>query len=331
MNYYYITKSSAGSWSELPVTGKSITWAQGDTQSRNAADYRLLMASGMFDAGDVDPVFAVSNPITGVVEKLQVADQSIPLPIAHRRYYFAGCAGDQIVDDPAFADISGTGNNAIRGANLSAAQLWANAGYATVIDPVGGLTDSVLRIPALNYDYNGGESLLIFWLGQATPEGADVTIMGTSGMSSTSGIRVRCKSTGQVDFALYEASTVQQFSGASSNDVAGKPFVTGELHAFALWINGQTRQHAIWVDGLVNVTLRDFGTKQAINTLTSNTFNIGAGSAAPGGTEGIASKTRALHILRFSALDSLPSVGDMTTAIKQLRVTPGRLILSGAR
>ena len=91
---YYITKSSAGSWSELPVTGKSITWAQGDTQSRSAADYRLLMASGMFDAGDVDPVFGVSNSLTG---GLEIIDPRNGLPLTIVNAIGGGGVGDEML------------------------------------------------------------------------------------------------------------------------------------------------------------------------------------------------------------------------------------------
>ena len=276
-----------------------------------------------------EPVRASTNPLTGGIE-LSAGGVRVPTPVAHQRYHFHGFAGNQFSDDTAFFDMSGAGNHGAFGANLSKAQAWANAGYVSTVDPATGVTDSVIRIPAPNWDYRGGESLLIMWVGQVTPEGGDTTLMGTTAASTSSGIRIRCKSTGQLDFVLYENGGTSVFTGSSTATAAGKPFVAGEIHSFGILINGQTRQYAEWVDGLLNVPLADVGTKQDVNTLSSNPFTIGSGSPSPGGTEGIASKTRAFALLRFGATDPMPSVATITSLMAQFRAAPARLVLDGA-
>ena len=249
--------------------------------------------------------------------------------LVHPRTHFQGAAALQTSGDAVFYDLA-AGNHGVFGANLSRAQAWASAGFVATIDPVGGSTDSVIRIPALNFDYIGGESLLVLWSGQVTPEGADTTVMGTSYGSPVSGVRVRCKTTGQLDFALYQAGGANAFSSATTNSAAGKPFVAGETHSFAFWVNGIARTHAVWVDGTINVAEAAFGAGVAIDTKTANTWNIGAGSASPGGTEGTGTKTNALAILRFAATDALPTIAEISAVAAQWRAAPHRTILPGA-
>jgi len=260
------------------------------------------------------------------IQALVSADGNV---LVHPRTHFQGCSALQTSGDAVFYDIA-AGNHGVFGANLSRAQAWASAGFVSTIDPVGGSTDSVIRIPAPNFDYVGGESLLVMWSGQVTPEGADTTVMGTSYGSPVSGVRVRCKTTGQLDFALYQAGGANAFSSATTNSAAGKPFVASETHSFAFWVNGISRTHAVWVDGAINVAEAAFGAGVAIDTKTMNTWNIGAGSASPGGTEGTATKTNALAILRFAAADSLPTIAKLSAVAAQWRAAPHRTILPGA-
>ena len=97
--------------------------------------------------------------------------------LVHPKTYFQGAAGGQAVADGKFFDVA-AGNHGVFGRDLSRAQAWANlgSGYISTVDPVVSFTDSVIRIPAPNFDYAGGESLLVFWAGQVTPD-ADVTII----------------------------------------------------------------------------------------------------------------------------------------------------------
>ena len=61
-----------------------------------------------------------------------------------------------------------------------------------------------------------------------------------------------------------------------------------------------------------------------------NTWNIGAASPAPGGTEGIASKTHAFAGLKFLATDTLPTIEQLTAVVQAFDRAPHALIAKGA-
>lgn len=245
----------------------------------------------------------------------------------HKSYFFHGCAGQQILGDPFFYDIAAN-NNGVFGANLSNAQAWLNTGYVSTNDPVGGATDSVIRLPNLNFDYSGGEKLIVWWLGAATPEGTDATLMGDAFNSSTPGVRVRMKTTGKFDLVLYGAGAISLFGGATSTTV-----FDGSLHSFAFVLDGAAKKYGMWVDETYEPVFggvySSFASGQAADTKNSVTWNIGSGSAAPGGTEGSASKTRAFVIMRLSSSDPTPTVAQMTNLFKQLRANPFKVIAEG--
>jgi len=262
--------------------------------------------------------------VVGVVDPSTSAILS--LAEKNRYYHFHGAASVQCADDPVFFDLSGT-NNGVFGTNLSVANAWANTGYISTVDPVGGSTDSVIRIPSLNYDYDGGEKLIVWWRGKATAEGSDVTFMGDSYGTAVPGVRVRARSTGKLDVVCYGGG-VGRFSPVSTATV-----FDGAIRDFGFVIDGAARKYGVWVDGVFDAafggSLGNMGAGSA-DTRTSNTWQIGAGSAAPGGTDGIATRTRGLVIIRLPASRALPTVGDLTTIFKQLRANPSALILAGA-
>jgi len=76
----------------------------------------------------------------------------------HPRHYCHLYAGGQLTDDGVVYDQSGALTHAVRGANLSVANLWATAGYFSTDNPQAGTPDSGLIMPPLNFDYNGIES-----------------------------------------------------------------------------------------------------------------------------------------------------------------------------
>lgn len=250
---------------------------------------------------------------------------------AHPRYHFYGFAGDQIAGDGKFFDRSPLGNHAVRGASLSDAQLFANAGYVSTVDPTGGTPDTVLRMPNLNFDYAGGEKLILWWLGKATPEGADARLLGDGRTATTRpGLSVRAKSTGKVDFYVYGAGGDSAASGISAVTV-----FDGTLHSFAIVLDGAAKKYAIWTDDTLEAAFGSnylsFGSSVAYDLRNANTFNIGTSEPTTGTSyDGIASQTRAFHMLRLTATDTIPSVATLTAAFKQLRANPGKPILGSA-
>lgn len=248
----------------------------------------------------------------------------------HPRYHFHGYAGDQISGDGKFFDRSPLGNHAVRGANLSEANMLANAGYVSTVDPVGGATDSVLRMPNLNFYHAGGEKLILYWLGKATPEGSDQAFIADGGSATYPGFRLICKGpSGVAQGALYDSGGGYDFTSTSSLI----PF-DGTLHSLAMVIDGTAKKYAWWVDETLDPIHGGVYSNFAVagrDTRNPNTFNIGQGAPASAvSANGIAVQTRALHILRLSATDAMPSIATLTNVFKQLRVNPSKPILGGA-
>lgn len=245
----------------------------------------------------------------------------------HPYYHFHGYAGGQSSDDDKFYDLSGI-NHASRGANLSISQLWANAGYASTVNPTSGVTDTVLRMPSLNFDYAAGEKLIVWWLGKASPEAAAFTLLGDGISTSIRGIQLRVKPNGKMDIILFGATA------GYSGDTTSVAF-DGNLHSIAVAWNGADKTHCMWVDDEVSygggVGYSNFGASAAFDTKTSNTLNIGTGYAAPGNIDaGGVIQTRGLVIMRLPASYTMPTASTLTSAFKQLRSSPGKLILAGA-
>ena len=266
-------------------------------------------------------VIGLNNPSSGGL---------IPLStVVNQFYHFHGFAGNQFAGDPKFFDFA-AGNHGVFGANLSSAQAFANAGYVSTVDPAIGVTDSVIRIPSLNFDYSGGEKLIIWWLGAATPEGADVTLMG-DGSNTTAGnqgVRIRMTTAGKLSNVLYG-----QGNSAFSGTTTGVPF-DGSLHSFSVMFDGATKKYGMWVDDVLDASIPNSYAQLAsgvdVDTRTTNTFNIGAASRSPGGTEGSAVKTRALVILRLPADKSVPLASELTSLFTALRANAGKPIAYGA-
>lgn len=247
----------------------------------------------------------------------------------HPRNWFHGWAPGQSTDSNVFRDMV-SGNDGIFGADLSKANAWANKlkGYVSTVDPASGVTESVIRIPGPNYDYNGGQSLLLVWIGQATPEGSDTHLMGSSNSSSTGGMAVRLLSSGRLAFVLYGGGN-SRYSSTTTDNAAGKPFVASELHQFAIFVNGQTKQQSMWVDTDINVDSATLSSGDPVDTLSSNTWNIGTATPS-GGTVGAAVNTLSFSAYKFLSSDKLPSTAQITAAIKAHYRDPSKPISAGA-
>ena len=310
-------------------------WTIGNSYAASDAFAAVLISSNLATgtlpkSRGLVPLWGQTDNTGAVASVVDAAGNTTLLNVVHPRYWFHGCAALQAADDGVFRDMV-AGNNGAFGVNLSRAQAWANRdkGYISNIDPVGGSTDSVIRIPGPNWDYANGESLLIMWSGQVTPEGSDADLMGTSNGTGANGIRVRANANARLSFVLYDTTPTSAFSTTSTDNAAGKPFVAGELHSFALFIDGQNRQQSFWVDSDINVSPLAISAGVSVNTLSSATWNIGTASPA-GGTIGIAAKTLAFAGLKFLATDTLPTTQKITAAVQAFNRDPRGLILAGA-
>lgn len=257
----------------------------------------------------------------------------VAMSTPHDSYFFHGFAGNQIVGDPAFYDVSGNGAHALPGVNLSNANLWTNAGYASTIDPAGGATDSVLRLPNLNFDYNGGERLVVFWLGKCTAEVANAEMMGDGTSTAGAGVSVRA-STDQTWQLILSDGTTQSFSGTSAVTA-----FDGSLKAIAFVIDGSTKKYCLWTQDSES-RMVPFSSTTEYQVLASgverdtrnpNTWNIGcARPKSAVSTSGIATQTRALVIMRFSPVKAMPTIARMTQIFNALRASPSQLVRAEA-
>ncbi len=250
--------------------------------------------------------------------------------MANVGYFFHGFAGTQVIGDPKFYDISGSNNHGEFGGNLSNAAAWAVDGHVSTVNPIGGATDSVIRMPGLNLDYVGGEKFFMWWLGKVTAEGSAQTFLGDGISATYPGFRCRINSNQTAQLVLTSAANVSVFS--ENSEIMGD----GNQHSFACVVDGANRSYGMWMDEIFEHSLFDryvpFGaavgaTGPAIDTRNNTTFNIG--TTAPriaASADGIASQTRALAIVRFGAHEEVPGVPFMTEICKALRYAPGRLI-----
>ena len=271
-----------------------------------------------------DTVTAVTNPLTGGLEL--TAGGARVGEAAHRGYHFHGFAPNS-TDEKYFRDIVSASHGSF-GANLPIASAWAAAGYVSTLNPATGVTDSVIRIPSVNFDYAGGEKLIFWWLGKVTPEGSDANVMGDGVSTTTPGLRIRAKSTGKVDLVMYGEGGPSLFGPGSSATV-----FDGSLHSFAMAFDGVDKTFGLWVDEAYEPTFGSarysFNAGADCDTRTFGTWNIGASNPAPGGTDGIPVATRAFVMMRLGPQEPMPSISDLTRVFLRLRDNPASIIPNG--
>lgn len=238
-------------------------------------------------------------------------------------YFCHAYAPNQQSTDNGFYDLLAISDGA-RGANLSVPQLWANAGYASTLDPSAGVVDSGIAFPALAWDWNAGESLLVFWRGKITPEGANTSMMGQAYNASQKGWQIRAMTTGQADLAFRAGDGATSVFATSTPNVVGKvPFVTGEEHSFMLAMDGLNRVARWYVDGEL-VTQASVAAFDCYNG--THATRLGSAAQTPTASDGIASQTKALVILKGRTGKALP--GNIDTLARRLHRSPHRLITS---
>lgn len=189
-------------------------------------------------------VTAETNPLTGGIEvsangvnmNTLFADQVTDGYFCH---LWAGSSGN---GDAVIPDISGADRHGAFNTNMTKALCWANPGFAST--DTGGAYHTFL-LPNLNFDYAGGESLIVVWKGRGTPPAAFKGILADSNGSSEPGIAIRVDATGKIQ--AYLSDGTGRFM-ATTAAIAIEPTVT---HSYALCIDGTTRKYEQHVDGVV--------------------------------------------------------------------------------
>ncbi len=298
-----------------------------DTTTRTMTRDLVLKSKVYGNPSGTDHISVSSSAIVSIIVSAEdLAQMGLGVDLAApSTYYFHGFAGGQTTSDAKFYDRSGAGNHGVFGANLSVANAWANAGFVSTVDPAGGTEDSVIRMPPLNFDFAGGEKLILWWLGKITAEGSNASWIGDGNFNiSQAGVRIRMNSTGTTQLALSDGAA-QDFSLTSA--VVGD----GTLRSMCWAVDGTTKSYGMWIDEVMNAA--HDGKYAAITTIardtrTNNTFNIGCPAPKPSAsTDGIACQTRALAILRLSASDYMPPPSHLTRILEALRANPGGLLV----
>lgn len=245
-------------------------------------------------------------------------------------YHYAGWARDQIATATKLFDQSGNGNDAALQAGVSAATAWATAGLFTMPNPTG--TTDLAEIPTLDFDYAGGETLLLFWRGFATPEGSDMPLLGDTGDGSATtrqGLNLICTSAGKMKFWLRDSAGALSASGTSTSTC----FEAAVEHTLAVCLDGLTRKYAFYVDGVRESAFvpnfLTFASGATPDTISGRTLKLGGSGRVSGGVQdGIASQTRALHVLRRAiGLGAPTGIDDI---VANLHRDPTRLVSAEA-
>lgn len=250
-----------------------------------------------------------------------------PRTVVSSSYHFAAWARDQIASATSFYDQSGMGNNGAFMAGLTAANAWATAGLLTIADPVG--LDTILEIPPINFDYIGEEAICIFWRGFATPEASDQALLGDDANYSATqnyGFELKVTSAGKAKFNLRDSAGAL-FAGGTSGRTMAEAAVE---HTFAVVLDGVTRTYCMYVDGYRDTSFASnyltFASGNAPDQSYDNrTIKLSSNGQVSGGNiQGVASQTRALHILRRAA--GLGLTGSEDSMIARLHADPTILI-----
>jgi hypothetical protein len=261
------------------------------------------------------------------------------LATAHSRYFTHLYAGDQLPDDDKVYDISGAQGHAVRETDLSVAALWTTAsGYFSTLNPTTTPGEELrrLKLPPLNWDWRGGESLFIWWLGKATQEAASCSILSNNiGGTTEAGFRIRVvTSTGKLVFYAQETNADGgEFINPTATTLA--PFL-GALSSFGVWLDAGQRKAYTYV----NETLQLGGAAMSatMNTLPSAAqiadgyeFRLGGDPLTTGAaSSGLATSTRALVMLKFAPTDTLPTLAKVLAAQNALRAAPQFPLAQGA-
>lgn len=269
-------------------SGATITWVRSDSIVAESAAGALSLVSG-----DGTLTIYQDAPSTG--------------------YFCHLYAPNQDVCDPYLADISGALNHATLGANLSKAEVWGTAaGFASTLTVN---ADEVLHLPACNFDFAGGESMLFMWKGKITAPGSAMPFIGNSAGSSSKGI---------CPMRILTDGTCQGYisSGTASFFDITTAIADGTVHTFGLVLDGVAGKYAMWVDGVLTRTLIALTPRDTVNT---NQFMVGNTQPSIwGASTSLASGTKALVVLRGRTGLGLPANYD--ALMKALMANPGKLV-----
>lgn len=230
--------------------------------ARNGAHIRLNPGerSPTFRINQLTPVSnvylkAVSELTTGSNEIQITQHGELLLPdtatggYSSKLKFWARCV--QPTSEAFLRDSAPGANNVAFEAALSAASAWASAAGLTLpAVAAGAKTYPTIPQAVWNswWSYAGGDSFLIHFKCDVTPDGAAFRALMGSGYSSTGGnqgFQIRLAVDGTVNFAAYGVSAITY----SLNPVAS---ISSGEHSVCVFYNGQTKQMSVYLDGLAD-------------------------------------------------------------------------------
>lgn len=262
-------------------------------------------------------VRAETNPVTGGIEFASPDGLDAEVARTPSSGYFCHLwAGSSSNGDGLVPDISGNQSNATFHTNMTKALAWATAGFAST--DTGGAYRTFL-LPALNYDYAAGESLIIVWKGRGTAPAAFKGIVADSEGSSDPGFAVRVDSAGKIQSYLSDGSG--HFVDLSTN-VLVEATIT---HTYAIAIDGVAKKYEVHEDGVVVRSLIALGDgTTAYDTKTAKPVKLGTQDSFSTAANTVALSTQALVILRGRVGRGLPT--DYRALMQSIQRTPDRLV-----
>lgn len=274
------------------------------------------------DQGITAEVFAQVNSSTGRIEvsangvnmNTLFADQVTDGYFCH---LWAGSSGN---GDAVIPDISGADRHGAFNTNMTKALCWANPGFAST--DTGGAYRTFL-LPNLNFDYAGGESLIVVWKGRGTPPASFKGLLGDSNGSSEAGFAIRVNATGQIQAYLSPGGT-----GVFLTPTTLPAVEASVTHTYALAIDGVTRRFEQHIDGAVDGGVEVggslIGTGQSVDCRSAKVIKLGTQNDFSPAVDTIALQTQSLAILRGRKGMGLPT--NYRELMQMMARSPDRLV-----
>lgn len=258
-----------------------------------------------------------TNPLTGGIE-VSAGSTNLKDIFASQvssGYYCHLFAADSSNGDAVVPDISGAQSHGAFSSGMTKAIAWGTAGFASTNNAA---PFQNFIMPAINWDYLNGESLIITWKGRGTPPASTKAFMANSTGSSDPGFALRAQTDGRIQMYISGGT------GVFLQPSVLVAFETSVTHAFSVVIDGVKRKYALVEDGNESRSMALIDSGNNIDTRTTDALLLGTQDVTGVASNAVVSQTQALVILRGRAGKGLPTNWlELTKAIQR---NPGRLV-----
>lgn len=230
-------------------------------------------------------------------------------------YYCHLFAADSSNGDAVVPDISGAQAHGAFGSGMTKAIAWGTSGFASTNNA---LSFQNFVMPAINWDYLNGESLIVTWKGRGTPPASTKAFLANSIGSSDPGFALRVQADGRIQ--MYISGGTGVFLQPSVL-VAFEASIT---HSFSVVIDGLNRKYSLVEDGVESRSMALIDSGNNIDTRTTDALLLGTQDVTGVASNAVISQTQALIILRGRVGKGLPE--NWLELVKAIQRNPGRLV-----